>query len=82
MFGLDDKTFDSNKATFEACYRMLCIALAILALSVVVSFVIGLKKDTLYVLMQPSVLKMYLSGFLTMGSLCWACRWSARREDD
>lgn len=82
MFGLNKEPFNSNKAMYRACYRGLGLALVLLAVSVLVSLIIGLKQDTLYVLAQPSVVAMYLSGFLTLASLCWACYWSSQRKDD
>ena len=82
MFDLDKELFNSNKAMYRACYLGLGLALVLLAVSVLLSLIIGLKQNNLHVLVQPSVLGMYLSGFLTMGSLCWACYWSAQREDD
>ena len=82
MFGLEPDTFSSSRKTFLACAKLLRALFFILVASLIVLFLIGLRNGVPYLLAERSIWGAYLSGFLTTGSLWWACRWSARRSDD
>lgn len=82
MFKLEPDTFDSNRKTFLACARLAEVLLVILTLGLILLALVGLNRDTLYLLGERPIWGAFLSGYLTAGSLWWACRWSARRADD